>query len=241
MKDFVVWKILFIFADKIEKTEDMIQTHLMKLEAPYPVLNIEGTLVRHVATLIEVRDAFDDATGEECIKTVSHPVVDYGDNEYAGVVFDKIDLQDCEPLHNPMSTSEFQLLTFKLQRTWGRQMTFWRPEYLVGRLNYLGITIDWPKKKDADGFDTDEPEDLFDLPISIGQSDKVGWWMETSTFFFDFNGNGFKSEAELLSFIRNLRSSYYKAFADHQFDIVFHSNMPEAQRIVAELNANPHL
>ena len=146
----------------------MIQTHLMKLEAPYPVLNIEGTLVRHVATLIEVREDFNDTTGEECIKTVSHPVVDYGGNGYAGIVYDKTNLEDCEIVSNPMSTVDYQLLSFNIQRKLGRQTTFWRPEYLVRRLNYLGITIDWPKKQDAEGLDTDEPEDYFDVPISIG-------------------------------------------------------------------------
>ena len=65
----------------------MIQTHLMKLDAPYPVLNIDGQIVRHVATLIEVREVYDKKTGESKIKTISHPVVDFGDNRYSGLVY----------------------------------------------------------------------------------------------------------------------------------------------------------
>jgi len=219
----------------------MIQTHLMKLEPPYPVLNIDGTIVRHVATLIEVREAYDSVTGEERIKTVSHPVVDYGDNEYAGVVYDDKELEDCELIAKTMRPADFYLLTFHMQRQYGKDAPMGRPEYIVARLKEVGVTIQWPVKKDADGLDTDEPEDHFDISISIGESEKVGWWMESGDLFFEFNGNGFKSAQELLNYIRNTRSSYYRAFPEHQFDIVFHSNMPEAQPIIAELNANPHL
>jgi hypothetical protein len=67
----------------------------MKLDKPYPVLNIDGVIVHHVATLIEVRPNIDPKTGDECIKTVSHPVVDYGDNHYSGIVYDEKNLEDC--------------------------------------------------------------------------------------------------------------------------------------------------
>ena len=80
----------------------MIQTHLMKLDQPYPVLNMKGVLARHVATLIEIHTVVDPKTGEETIKTISHPVVDYGENNYAGVVYEKIELEDCEILTSPL-------------------------------------------------------------------------------------------------------------------------------------------
>ena len=114
-------------------------------------------------------------------------------------------------------------------------------EWLIARLKEVGVSVEWPVKKDADGIDTDEPEDRFDIGISIDESEKVGWWMECDSSFFNFNGNGFKSSQELLQYIHELRSSYYRAFSEHQFDIVFHSKMPKAQPLIAELNANPHL
>jgi hypothetical protein len=231
----------YLCKQKSKQKKIMIQTHLMKLEPPYPVLNIDGTIVRHVATLIEVREAYDSVMGEERIKTVSHPVVDYGDNEYAGVVYYDKELEDCELIAKTMRPADFYLLTFHMQKQHGRDALMGRPEYIVARLKEVGVTIQWPVKKDADGLDTDEPEDHFDIGISIGESEKVGWWMESGDLFFQFNGNGFKSAQELLQTIRNTRSSYYRAFPEHQFDIVFHSNMPEAQPIIAELNANPHL
>lgn len=219
----------------------MIQTHLMKLEPPYPVLNIDGTIVRHVATLIEVREDYDHVTGEERIKTVSHPVVDYGSNEYAGIVYDDKELEDCELISKTMHPADFYLLTFHMQKEHGRDAIMARPEYIVARLKEVGVTIKWPVKKDADGLDTDEPEDRFDIGISIDKSEKVDWWIESGDTFFEFGGNRFKSEQDVLNYIRNTRSSYYRAFPEHQFDIVFHSNMPKAQPIIAELNANPHL
>jgi len=213
----------------------------MKLEPPYPVLNIDGTIVRHVATLIEVREAYDHVTGEERIKTVSHPVVDYGNNEYAGVVYHDKELEDCELIAKVMHPADFYLLTFHMQKEHGRDAIMGRPEYIVARLKEVGVTIQWPVKKDADGLDTDEPEDRFDIGISIDKSEKVDWWIESGDTFFEFGGNRFKSEQDVLNYIRNTRSSYYRAFPEHQFDIVFHSNMPKAQPIIAELNANPHL
>lgn len=219
----------------------MIQTHLMKLEPPYPVLNIDGTIVRHVATLIEVREAYDRKTGEERIKTVSHPVVDYGDNEYAGIVYDNVLLEDCEPIAKEMRPADFYMLSYDMRKKHGRTSPMSHPEYIVARLKEVGVTVKWPMKKDKDGFETDEPEDHFDIPISIDKSEEVDWWIESFDFFFEFGGNGYKSEQDVLQYIRETRSSYYRAFPEHQFDIVFHSNKAKAQPLIAELNAHPHL
>ena len=130
----------------------MIQTHLMKLEPPYPVLNIDGTIVRHVATLIEVREAVDRATGHACIKTVSHPVVDYGDNEYAGVVYDKKQLEDCELIERNMRPTDFYLLVYHMTQEHGRTSPMSKPDYIAARLREMGVAIMWPMKKDKDGF-----------------------------------------------------------------------------------------
>lgn len=232
--------IMLTFVPKI-KTKYMIQTHLMKLEAPYPVLNIDGTLVRHVATLIEVRETLDSKTGEEHIKTVSHPVVDYGENAYSGVVFYDKEIEDCQVISREMLPVDFYLLTADAIERHGRKSPMCRPDFLVSRLKNLGVTIQWPVKKDDEGFETDEPEDRFEVKISIGKSEKVGWWVESGDNFFEFGGNGYQSEQDVLTYIRDTRSSYYRAFPERQFDIMFFSKMPEAQPLIKELNDNPHL
>lgn len=219
----------------------MIQTHLLKIEPPYNVLNIEGDLVRHIATLIEVREVFDPRSHEERIKTISHPVVDYGNNNYAGIVREDVTVEDCEILSNPLSPVAFYVLTHDVKRKFNFSFFASNPETLVNRLKALGITIEWPKKKDAEGFDTNEPADWFEVPISISHSENGSWGVESGDNFFSFDQNGCASEDALLKRIREIRSSYYRAFSEHQFDIVFSSKMPEAQHIIAELNANPHL
>lgn len=229
------------FAPRKDIQVTMIQTHLLKIEPPYRVLNIEGDLVRHIATLIEVREVFDPRSHEERIKTISHPVVDYGNNNYAGVVREDVTLEDCEILSNPLSPIAFYLLADEVKRKFNFSSFASDPERLVKRLKALGIAIEWPMKKDAEGFDTNEPEDRFEIPISIDHSEKGNWGVESGDNFFSFDHIGCASEQALLNKIRETRSSYYKAFSDHQFDIVFRSNMPEAQHIIAELNANPHL
>jgi len=38
-----------------------------------------------------------------------------------------------------------------------------------------------------------------------------------------------------------MRSSYYKAFSNRKFSIVFFNNLPEKQALLDELNENPFL
>lgn len=219
----------------------MIQTHLMKLEAPYPVLNIDGQIVRHVATLIEVREVFDPKTGEEKIQTISHPVVDFGDNRYSGVVYEEKNLEDCDVLQPEISQVDFHLMVHDAQRMFNPLVISQKPEHMVKRLRKFGIDVEWPMKKDAEGYDTNEPEDRIEVSLSIGQTSKGTWAAESSIHQFCFDAKDMKSEKELLQYIRDMRSSYYKAFPERKFDIVFCNNKPEAKRYIDELNQNPHL
>lgn len=86
----------------------MIQTHLLRIIPPYPVICRNGRLANHIATLIVTEDMSDNEKGY-AIHTHSHPVVSYGDSPYAyeritdlygscpseGVVWDKVELTDC--------------------------------------------------------------------------------------------------------------------------------------------------
>ena len=218
----------------------MIQTHLMKLDQPYPVLNMKGVLARHVATLIEIHTTVDPKTGEETIKTISHPVVDYGENNYAGVVYEKIELEDCEILTSPLRMPDFHSIIHESLSMFNHKLINERPEFVIWRLHHLGITIDWPKKTDADGFETDEDEDHIVVPISMGKVES-GWWAESSMLSFCFDAKEMESDKALLKYIRQMRGEYYNAFKDRSFDITFHCNQPEVQYLIEELNRNPHL
>ena len=218
----------------------MIQTHLMKLDKPYPVLNMKGVLARHVATLIEIHTVIDRKTGEETIKTISHPVVDYGENNYAGVVYEKIELEDCEILTSPLRMPDLHSIIHSNLSMFNHKLINERPEFIIWRLHHLGITIDWPKKTDADGFETDEDEDHIVVPISMGKVES-GWWAESSMLSFCFDAKEMESDKALLKYIRQMRGEYYNAFKDRSFDITFHSNQPEVQYLIEELNRNPHL
>lgn len=219
----------------------MIQTHLMKLEPPYPVLNIDGQIVRHVATLIEVREAFDPKTGEEKIKTISHPVVDFGDNRYSGLVYEDKDLEECEALNPVLSQVDFHLMVHNAQHMFNPLVISQKPEHIVKRLRKFGIDVEWPMKKDAEGYDTNEPEDRIEVRISLGQSPKGTWAAESSLHQLCFDAIDMESDQKLMQYIRDMRSSYYKAFPERKFDIVFCNNDPKSKRYLDELNQNPHL
>lgn len=86
----------------------MIQTQLLRIIPPYPVICRNGRLANHIATLIVTEDMSDNEKGY-AIHTHSHPVVSYGNSPYAyeritdlygscpseGVVWDKVELTDC--------------------------------------------------------------------------------------------------------------------------------------------------
>ena len=218
----------------------MIQTHLMKLDAPYPVLNMKGVLARHVATLIEIHPAVDPKTGQETIKTVSHPVVDYGENNYAGIVYEKLELEDCEILTSPLPMHQLHSIIHSNLSMFNHKLFNECPEFIIWRIHHLGLTIDWPKKKDSEGFETDEDEDHIVVPISMGKAES-GWWAESSALSFCFDAKEMESDKALLNYIRNMRSEYYHAFKNRKFDITFQNNQPEVQYLIDELNKNPHL
>ena len=68
-----------------------------------------------------------------------------------------------------------------------------------------------------------------------------GWWAESSMLSFCFDAKEMESDKALLKYIRQMRGEYYNAFKDRSFDITFHSNQPEVQYLIEELNRNPHL
>lgn len=240
-ENLVEWKNLRTFALRNKKRSKMIQTHLMKLEPPYPVLNMKGMIVRHVATLIEVHTDIDRKTGEEKIKTHSRPVVDFGDNHYAGVVYEEEELEECEILTSPISLVEFHMMVHDRQRMFNPGVLSQKPDSIVYRLAKFGIDVEFPKKVDEDGFETNEPADVIKIGISLGKGEDGYWHAESRLHDFCFDAKDFESSKALLNYIRDMRSSYYKAFSDHQFDIVFFNNMPETKPLLDELNANPHL
>lgn len=105
----------------------------------------------------------------------------------------------------------------------------------------FGIDVEWPVKKDAEGYDTDEPEDRIEVGLSLGQTSSGTWAAESSINQFCFDAKDMESEHKLLQYIRDMRSSYYRAFQERRFDIVFRNSDPKAKRYLDELNANPHL
>lgn len=59
----------------------MIQTQLLKLEAPYQIISYGGEVALHVATLIVTQEK-TDSKGRSKLETHCHPVVNYSDKEF---------------------------------------------------------------------------------------------------------------------------------------------------------------
>ena len=59
----------------------MIQTQLLKLEAPYQIISYGGEVALHVATLIVTQEK-TDSKGRSKVETHCHPVVNYSDKAF---------------------------------------------------------------------------------------------------------------------------------------------------------------
>lgn len=97
-------------------------------------------------------------------------------------------------------------------------------------------------KDPDDGFPKDGTQEKDDPKNTVAQRDGMSLgWAESSMLSFCFDAKEMESDKALLNYIRTMRSEYYRAFKDRTFDITFHSNQPEVQYLIEELNSNPHL
>lgn len=139
----------------------MIQTQLLKLDAPYQVIYCGGEVGLHVATLIVVDERRDTEGNYLGVETHSHPVVSYVSKDHPedgsllypqtseGVVWNKAELKDCTSI----ILADGRLLDFQDYMCIIRGWLSDRPDYplyitqLAGRLEMLGVIVDVPPFK----------------------------------------------------------------------------------------------
>ena len=69
-----------------------------------------------------------------------------------------------------------------------------------------------------------------------------GWWVESGTETFFLGKGRLATQKDFEDYLKDMRSRYYKAFPEHQFDIIFETYTDnEYQPILDKLNAHPHL
>ena len=229
-----------------------METEILKLDRPYEYIYCNGSIGLHIATMI-VYEAKTDEDGEYELVTHSHPIVKYS-HRPGGTVWNRAELTDCKVLcredNKRISMQEFYdyvsgIAKTRLLEPGDDQAVIVNAPMWKSILDLNGIEIEWPMLE-VDGKQKPQDEFIIDLVIECnpegskskytcrdyGGSDIV-FIGGANLFFF----SGFNNRKELELLLEDGMSSYYSAFKDHQFKIVFRSmNTNEFDDIIEQVN-----
>ena len=215
-----------------------MKTEILKLDRPYEYIYCNGSIGLHIATMI-VYEAKTDEDGDYELETHSHPVVKYRELP-GGTVWNKAELTDCNVLCSEddkcISMQKFYYFVSSIGRMRLSErgeaddyaLTVDAPSW-KGVLDLNGIAIKWPMLEEDGEL---KPQDKFYVNIVVehnpegakfkytmhdyGASDIIFSGGAELYFFAEFN-----TKEDLALILMNGMMSYYAAFSDHQFTIVF--------------------
>ena len=215
-----------------------MKTEILKLDRPYEYIYCNGSIGLHIATMI-VYEAKTDEDGDYELETHSHPVVKYRELP-GGTVWNKAELTDCSVLCSEddkrISMHEFYNFVSGI----GRMRLSERGEdddYAVtvdapawkGVLDLNGIAIEWPMLEENG---EQKPQEDFIVNIVVERNPEGAKYKYTMHDYgasdIIFCGGAelyvigeFNTKEDLALILMNGMLSYYAAFSDHQFKIVF--------------------
>lgn len=221
----------------------LMNSKLLKLNAPYNVIYAGGKVGRHIATLMVWND--DKEMGGGIMDAASYPVIDEGEEFPAGTLIDYAELHDCRVLC-PYSEKEgcpatdlysvAKIIEYDFQ-----QIEPAGAEYILERMKLLGCKIAMPTEKDKEtGKEVYQID--FDVTLYVRKlsgpvaNDNEGVFRVTSNHFSGFYFEAEGTPEEIQRDIRYQRSVYLGAFLDEISSISFHTNDLYKAKWVEELN-----
>lgn len=221
----------------------LMNSKLLKLNAPYNVIYAGGKVGRHIATLMVWND--DKEMGGGIMDAASYPVIDEGEEFPAGTLIDYAELHDCRTLC-PYSEKEgcpatnlywvAKMIEYDFQ-----QIEPAGAEYILERMKLLGCKIAMPTEKDKEtGKEVYQID--FDVTLYVRKlsgpvaNDNEGVFRVTSNHFSGFYFEAEGTPEEIQRDIRYQRSVYLGAFLDEISSISFHTNDLYKAKWVEELN-----
>lgn len=230
-----------------------MNTEILKLDPPYEYIYCNGSIGLHIATMI-VYEAKTDEDGKYQFVTHSHPIVKYHKCP-GGTVWNRAELTDCKVLcrEDDKRITMNQLYDFVS----GVGQMRLSDDYVDVFMDFLsaaawkdvldtnGIDIEWPML-DVNG--EQKPQDEFIITLMFQENP------EGSRFKYmcrDYGASDieliggallpfssqFNTKEDLEIQLMNGMMSYYTAFRDHQFKIVFDSHGSEFDDIIAKVNS----
>lgn len=230
-----------------------METEILKLDRPYEYIYCNGSIGLHIATMI-VYEAKTDENGEYQLETHSHPIVKYS-HRPGGTVWNRAELTDCKVLcredNKRISMQEFYdyvsgIAKTRLLEPGDDHAVIVNAPMWKSILDLNGIEIEWPMLE-VDGKQKPQDEFIIDLVIECNPEGSKSKYTCRDYGGSDivFNGganlfflSGFNNRKELELLLENGMSSYYSAFKDHQFKIVFRSIINnEFDDIIEQVNS----
>lgn len=230
-----------------------METEILKLDRPYEYIYCNGSIGLHIATMI-VYEAKTDEDGEYQLETHSHPIVKYS-HRPGGTVWNRAELTDCKVLcredNKRISMQEFYdyvsgIAKTRLLEPGDDHAVIVNAPMWKSILDLNGIEIEWPMLE-VDGKQKPQDEFIIDLVIECNPEGSKSKYTCRDYGGSDivFNGganlfflSGFNNRKELELLLENGMSSYYSAFKDHQFKIVFRSIINnEFDDIIEQVNS----
>ena len=235
-----------------------MNTEILKLEPPYEYIYCNGSIGLHIATMI-VYEAQTDEDGKYQLVTHSHPIVKYRKCP-GGTVWNRAELTDCKVLcredDKRITMDDFYNFVSGVGRMnlfenddegedVGIMMDYLSASMWKGILNENGIEIEWPMIEE-DG--EQKPQDTFYIMLvfeefTMGSKYKY-LCHDYGASDIMFNGGSelffssqFNTKEDLEMQLMNGMMSYYAAFKDHQFKIVFDSHGSEFDDVIARVNS----
>lgn len=208
-----------------------MKSKLLKLDPPYNVIYADGLVGRHIATLVTWKEDEDG----EMIDTVSHPVIDMGEEYPAGKMV-MADLDDCRVLCPPGGTNLFwvaKIIEYDFQ-----QMEPIGANYILERMKLLDCTIKMPTEKNADG----EELQRVDFTATLAITPLNGPWDDTRYFRVRSNRHeGFYFQAEgtpeeIYNELDSQKHAYLNWFFDDICSIKFRTFDMELEDVIKRLN-----
>ena len=231
-----------------------MNTEILKLEPPYEYIYCNGSIGLHIATMI-VYEAKTDEDGKYQLVTHSHPIVKYHKCP-GGTVWNRAELTDCKVLcredDKRITMAQFYdfvsavgRMQFLDDEEFNGKMGFISAPMWKGMLDERGIEIEWPML-DVNG--EQKPQDTFHITLAFGEF-VMGSKYKYEYFNYGasdldlvggaqlFFSSRFDTKEDLEMQLMNAMMSYYTAFRDHQFKIVFDSLGSEFDDVIAKVNS----
>ena len=230
-----------------------METEILKLDRPYEYIYCNGSIGLHIATMI-VYEAKTDEDGEYQLESHSHPIVKYS-HRPGGTVWNRAELTDCKVLcredNKRISMQKFYdyvsgIAKTRLLEPGDDHAVIVNAPMWKSILDLNGIEIEWPVLE-VDGKQKPQDEFIIDLVFECNPEGSKSKYTCRDYGGSDivFNGganlfflSGFNNRKELELLLENGMSSYYSAFKDHQFKIVFRSIINnEFDDIIEQVNS----